>query len=216
MSGKPEDQDETPQQRTMVQMALNKVQDYKKRWLPLQKQLASHIAEAGKPGSSASKASRGVASTSTEAEFAGARTGLETKLAQTGGLGSSRSKLAITGMGEDAATAQGLGLTGADQQVDDAYVSGLNTIMALGQGQQAGAVEGVTRQAAVSGRQASADAALSLERRMGNAQLATQFVGMGLGLAGPRGGGVSGTNDIPGVTGQNAMDKWMTLGVGAD
>lgn len=216
MSTKPENTDETPQQRAMVQMALNKVQDYKKRWLPLQKQLAEHIAATAKPGSSASKAARGVTSTTTETEFAGARTGLESRLAQTGGLGSSRSKLAIAGMGEDTATAQGLGITGADQQVDDAYVSGLSTIMALGQGQQGAAIEGVTRQAAASGRQAQADADLSLQRRMGNAQLVAQFAGTGLGLAGPRTGGVSGANDLPGVTGANAMDRWMTLGVGGD
>lgn len=216
MSTKPEDQAETPQERAMVQMALNKVQDYRKRWLPLQKNLAAHIADTIKPGSSASKAARGTTSTAIETEFADARTGLESKLAQTGGLGSSRSKLAITGMGEDQATAQGLGLTGADQQIDDAYVSGLGTIMALGQGQQGNAIEGVTRQAGISGRQAAADADLSLSRRMGNAQLATQFVGMGLGLAGPRSGGVSGTNDIPGVTGGNAMDQWASFGVGGD
>lgn len=188
MSGETEDTAETPQQRAMVQLALNKVQDYKQRWLPLQKNLASHIAGMIKPGSSASKAARGAASTSTEGAFSEARAGLENKLAQSGGLGSSRAKLSITGMGEDTATAQGLGLTGADQQVDDAYVSGLSTIMALGQGQQAGAIEGVTRQAAMSGRQAAADADLSLQRRMGNAQLVSQFAGMGFGLAGPGGG----------------------------
>lgn len=215
MSGETEDTAETPQQRAMVQLALNKVQDYKQRWLPLQKNLASHIAGMIKPGSSASKAARGAASTSTEAEFADARTGLETTLAQRGGLGSSKAKLAIAGMGEDQATAQGLGLTGADQQVEDAYVSGLSTIMALGQGQQAGAVQGLTRQAAMSGRQAAEDAALSLDRRMGNAQLVGQLAGTGFGLMKPGGAGISGTNDF-GASGGNAMDRFMTLGTSGD
>jgi len=192
MSGRKEDVDETPQQRAMVQIALNKVQDYKQRWLPLQKQLASHIADIAKPGSAARKAAEGVASTSTEQQFAGARTGLEGRLASTGGLGSSKAKLAIAGMGEDEATAQGLGIANADQQVDDAYVSGLNSIMALGQGQQAGAIKGTSEIAARSGRQAQADAEESLANRMGNVQLASQFAGMGLGLAKPGTGGVDG------------------------
>jgi hypothetical protein len=184
--GDPDDVKETPQQRAMAQLALNKVADYKERWLPLQKQLFQHVADMAKPGSSASKAARGAASTSTEAEFSDARKGLESRLAQTGGLSSGKGKLAIAGMGEDEATAMGLGLTGADQQVDDAYVSGLASIRAAGKGQQGAAVRGVTQQAAMSGRQAADDARLSLEHRMGNAQLGAQLVGTGVGLAGPQ------------------------------
>lgn len=185
MSGKPDEQGETPQQRAMVQLALNKVQDYKKRWLPLQRNLAQHIAELAKPGSAARAAAKGVASTSTEAQFSQARTGLESKLAQTGGLGSGKAKLAIAGMGEDEASAMGAGLAGADQQVDEAYVQGLSTIMALGQGQQAGAIKGLTTQAALSGRQAQADAQASLEDRLGNVQLAGTLAGVGLGSMKP-------------------------------
>lgn len=185
MSGKPEEQKETPQQRAMVQLALNKVADYKKRWLPLQKNLAEHIASMAPADSQARREARGIASTSTEAQFADARTGLESKLARTGGLGSSKAKLAIAGMGEDEATSMGLGLAGADQRIDDAYVSGLNTIMALGQGQQGMAVRGTAQEAAMSGRAAEADARASLEHRMGNAQLVGQLAGTGFGLMKP-------------------------------
>ena len=101
MSGKSEDTPETAQQRAMTQLALNKVQDYKKRWLPLQKNLAQHIKDMAPKDSQARREARGIASTSTEAQFADARTGLESNLAQTGGLGSSKAKLSITGMGED-------------------------------------------------------------------------------------------------------------------
>jgi hypothetical protein len=187
MSGKPEDTAETPQQRAMVQLALSKVDDYKKRWLPLQKNLAKHIVDTFKPGSSARKAAEGAAATSTEMQFADAREGLEAGLARRGGLGSGKSKLAIAGMGEDQATATGLGLVGANDAVDDAYVSGLSTIAALGQGQQANAVQGLSRQAGASGRQASEDARISLERRMGNAQLGAQAIGTGVGLMKPGG-----------------------------
>jgi hypothetical protein len=216
MSGSSEEVSETPQQRAMVQMALAKVQNYKTKWLPLQRQLASHIADLAKPDSASRKAARGVASTSTEAQFSEARGGLEANLARTGGLGSGKAKLAIAGMGEDQAAATGMGLAGADQQVDDAYVSGLNTIMALGQGQQGAAIQGLTSQAAMSGRQASEDARASLENRMGNAQLVGQFAGMGLGMMGrPSGGGI-GTNNDFGANGSNAMDRFSTLGTSGD
>lgn len=185
MSGKSEDTPETAQQRAMTQLALNKVQDYKKRWLPLQKNLAQHIAEMAPKDSQARREARGIASTSTEAQFADARTGLESNLAQSGGLGSSKAKLSIAGMGEDEAASTGLGLAGADQRIDDAYVSGLSTIMALGQGQEGMAMKGTADEAAMSGRQASADARMSLENRMGNAQLVGQVAGAGFGLMKP-------------------------------
>lgn len=215
MSGKREGQEETPQQRAMTQLALAKVQDYKQRWLPVQKNLAQHISELLPANSQARREAKGIASTSVEAQFSGARDKVESSLARSGGLNSGKAKLAIAGMGEDQATSTGLGLAGADQRVDDAYVSGLNTIMALGHGQQGAAIRGVADQAALSGQRAAADARNSLEDRMGNAQLVGQFAGMGLGLMKP-GGGISGTNDLPGVNGSNAMDQWMRLGVGAD
>ena len=215
MSGKKEDTPETAQQRAMTQLALNKVQDYKQRWLPLQRNLAQHIADMEPANSQARREAKGIASTSTESQFADARTGLESKLTQTGGLGSSKAKLAIAGMGTDEASSMGLGLTGADQRVDDAYVSGLNTIMALGQGQQGMAIKGTAEGAALSGRQASEDASLALQHRMGNAQMVGQFAGMGLGMMKPGGAGISGNNDF-GANGGNAMDRFMTLGVSGD
>lgn len=185
MSGKSEDTPETALQRAQTQLALNKVQDYKKRWLPLQKNLAQHIKDMAPKDSQARREARGIASTSTEAQFADARTGLESTLAQSGGLGSSKAKLSIAGMGEDQAASTGLGLAGADQRIDDAYVSGLSTIMALGQGQEGMAMQGTAQEAAMSGRQASADARASLENRMGNAQLVGQLAGAGVGLMKP-------------------------------
>ena len=49
---------------------------------------------------------------------------------------------------------------------------------------------------------------------MGEAALAGKVAGIGLGMA--RRPGVSGTNDITGVDGSNAMNKWLTYGVGGD
>lgn len=193
MSGDAGEVEETPQQRAMVDLAVNKLADYQKRWLPVQKQLAAQISSMGPRGSATRRRARGAASTDIEANFSRARAGLDTGAANTGAFGSSKHKLAVAGMGEDQGTSLGLGLTQAEQQIDDAYVSGLGTIMALGQGQQGQAIQSLSRSADMSGRQAQADAAASLDARMGDAALAGQLVGTGFGLYGsmPKGGGLS-------------------------
>lgn len=184
MSGDAGEVEETPQQRAMVDLAVSKLADYQQRWLPVQKQLAAQITSMGGENSTARRRARGSAATDIEANFSRARTGLDAAAANTGSFGSSRHKLAVAGMGEDQGTSLGLGLTQAEQQIDDAYVSGLSTIMALGQGQQGDAIQGLSRSADMSGRQAAADAQSSLDSRMGDAQLAGQLVGAGFGLYG--------------------------------
>lgn len=191
MSGESGEVQETPQQRAMVDMAVNKLADYQKRWLPLQRNLAQQITRMGEDGSAARRRARGSAATDIAANFSRAGAGLDARAAGTGTFGSAKHKLAVAGMGEDQATSLGLGLTQADQQVDDAYVSGLNTIMALGQGQQGAAIQGMSRSADMSGRQAAADAQTSLQSRMGEAQLGMQALGTAAGyygLQGPSGG----------------------------
>ena len=42
---------ETSQQRAMTEFAVNQLQDYTKRWLPLQKRLAAQTMESGAAGS---------------------------------------------------------------------------------------------------------------------------------------------------------------------
>ena len=42
---------ETSQQRAMTEFAVNQLQDYTKRWLPLQKRLAAQTVESGAAGS---------------------------------------------------------------------------------------------------------------------------------------------------------------------
>lgn len=176
---------ETPQQRAMVELAQKQVADYNNRWLPVQKNLAEGIAEMGKADSFERGQAQGMATTETEAKFSKGRRGLETRLAATGGLNSGKSKMAITGMGEDQATSTGLGRTQADQQIDDAYTAGLSTVMQLGLGQKGDAIQAMGNVADMSGRRAAADAAASLDARMGNAELIGNTVGAGFGLIGP-------------------------------
>ncbi len=188
MSGGSDNQvKETPQQRAMVELAQKQVADYNNRWLPVQKNLAEGIAEMGEKGSFERQQAQGMVSNETEAKFSMGRAGLEKGLAAAGGLNSGRAKMAITGLGEDQATSTGLGRTQADQQIDDAYTAGLGTVMQLGQGQKANAIQSTANIADMSGRQAANDADAAFAERAGNAQLAGNVVGAGFGLlTGPK------------------------------
>lgn len=180
MSKAPE-QKETPQQRALAELAMKQLQDYKQRWLPVQQKLAENVQLMAKPGSAERKIAAGKVATDTAVRFTEGKGAVENALTQRGaGAGSSKFKIASAGMGDDEATARGLGFVAADQQIDDAYMQALGQLTALGRGERAGAVQGMGDVAALSGRQAAADAEMSAARRAGNAQLVGQFAGMGM------------------------------------
>jgi hypothetical protein len=143
---------------------------------------------------------------------------LQKTLANNGVMGSSRSKLAVSGLGDDAAKSKGLGITMADQQVDDAYTQALGALAATGRGERASVGDSLAQQATTSARQATADAQVSLAEREGNARTVGTLAGFGLqsGMSKFGQGGVGSTNDFSGVNGGNAMNKFLTLGSGGD
>lgn len=167
---------ETAQQRAMTEFAVNQLQDYTKRWLPLQKRLAAQTMESGAAGSAARKSAAGRANVDTQIAFAGAGEGLEKKLAGTGrNLGA-----AMTGMADNAATSRGMGQVTANQSVDDAYTETLAALAATGRGERAGVSNSLSRQASMSGQQAAMDAETALAKEGAVGELAGQFAGYGL------------------------------------
>lgn len=195
---------ETPQQRAMAEFAMNSFNDYKQRWLPLQRQLAAQIQMAGKPNSPQERLAEGKASTDTAIQFSKANQEAEKRLTGLGaGLGSPRAKLALTGMGDDQATSTGMGLSIADQQIDDAYMQGLSALTALGRGERTSVGDALGDQARQSSRQAMFDAETALDSRAGTAGMVGQFAGYGLqqGLKGwgDFGGGVPKVNRDAGI-----------------
>jgi hypothetical protein len=172
---------ETPQQKALAEVARARFADYRKRWAPLQRQLAADIKDAGKADSFERRQAAGKSATDSAVRFGEAKGVVESRLADTSGsIGSSRSKVGIAGMGDDEATSRGLGFVAADQAIDDAYTQGLGMIAAMGQGEAAGAMEGMGDIAARSGARAAQDAQLAAQRRAGNAQLVGQVAGFGL------------------------------------
>lgn len=175
---------ETPQQAAMVERAKQQYADYKARWLPVQQRLATQIQEMGASDSDDRTRAKGRAATETSVRFGQAQAGLEKALTASGkGPGSSALKLGIMGLAGDAATSRAGGMATADAAIDNAYVQGLGALTAIGRGEKAQAIAGDTQLAAMSGRQAAADADLALSERMGTAQLVGMGAGMGLNAA---------------------------------
>lgn len=186
---------ETPQQAAMVERAQSQMADYKARWLPLQQRMAKQVGELGASDSPTRQKVQGRAATETTARFQKAGSAVEKSLTNAGsGPGSAKFKLGVTGMGADQATSRGLGMTAADQSIDDAYIAGLGNLSAIGRGEKAMANQGLANSAAMSGRQAANDAEMSMQEQMGYAQVAGQVAGVGLNsLMTPRNPGYSGT-----------------------
>lgn len=212
--GKAKEVQETAAQRALADVARQQVEDVEARWRPVQTRLAKGIVEEGQADSFTRRRADTMAKVDTGVAFAGAREKVNEQAAAAGELGTSAHKLALTGMAEDQATSSGLSAVAADQAVTDQTVQGLGAVTAIGRGEKATAINGLAQAANLSGQQASADAEASLQRRMGTAQVLGKAAGLGLSMA--RRPEVNGTNDIAGVNGSNAMDMWLTYGVGGD
>jgi len=213
---------ETPQQRAQVEHAMNLMADYKQRWLPVQQRLSEQIQSMGKPGSQERLGATGRAATDNAIAFGAAQQKVESTRTNAGAMpGSGSFDMAATGVGEDKAKSRGLGITMADQQVDDAYTKGLASLMATGRGERVQVGNQLADQATMSGAQATSDAAIAASERAGEMGLAGQFAGYGLQQTGKymksrSPNTFSGTNDFKGVNGANAMGMWNQFGSGGD
>ena len=172
---------ETPQQAALVEKARAQLDDYKARWLPLQKRMAQQIMDMGESDSGDRLRAKGRASTETAARFDQARSAVEKSMTNAGrGPGSSAFALAQTGLDSDAATSKASGMASSNAAIDNAYVQGLGALTAIGRGEKAQAIQGDTQLAAMSGRQAAQDAEMAAADRAGNMKLLGTIAGAGL------------------------------------
>ena len=100
---------ETPQQRALADFALQQLQDYKQRWLPVQRSLGRQITDMGKPGSAQEKAAEGRAATDSTMQFARAEGALQKTLTDT------QFKAGLFAMGQEVSPSQTL------SEADKAY-----------------------------------------------------------------------------------------------
>lgn len=186
---------ETPQQRAMLDIAIQKVQVFRQKYAPLLRKAGADITRAGEAGSFERHHGAGMALTDTAAKFSGAGEAAIDAAAAKGALGGSGQKLALTGLSQDQAVSSGFAATRADQAGDNATVGGLGAVIAAGQGQESSALQGMQKSADLSGQQAEADAAASLQNRIGEASTIGRVVGVGAGLYGAGGAGEAPVND---------------------
>lgn len=208
MGSKAGQQPETAAQKAATDHAVQQLQDYKARWLPVQERLASTIEAAGAKDSAARRLAAGKSSTDTAMQFGRAEGALEKALTNNGvAPGSPRADLGTVGIGTDAAGATGMGHMISDQAIDDAYTKGLGALTSIGRGQSAQVGNSLSTQAATSAATAAADARASLAEHVGYGQLVGQVGGFGLqqGL----GGGGETAGNVQGIVGQyNTSDPF--------
>lgn len=184
---------ETPEQAAMKQMAVQKFNDYKQRWLPVQQQLASHIQSLSSESSPLRQRGIGAATAEQRAKFGQAQEDVQKRQVDTGaGIGSGRFNMAVTGLGSDEAQSTGLNTDLAERQIDAQYLGGLTDLMKMGQGQSAHVSTNMANVADISGRTAAADAEQAAAARAGRAQFIGSVVGSGVGYARGQYGGGSG------------------------
>jgi len=177
-SGKVE---ETEQERALAEVATQRLNDYKTRWMPLITRVGELTREAYEPDSFERESLKGKAVGATRMAFGEAGEKTDAAMANAGIRSSSaKAKLGTAEAGDVEATSAGIGMAKADQAIDEAYVQGLSKIMALGRGQATSAIRGMGDAAGDAAQQAQLDAARTQRRRMGNAQLGGQLAGMAL------------------------------------
>lgn len=175
---------ETEAERALADVAKAKIADYKQRWLPLQMRMAEQIQSMGKAGSEERRRATGAAAADTNVAFGRAGEKLAEEQAARGiNAGSSRFKLAQANLASDQARSRGMGREVAEQSIDDAYVGGLQKIMALGRGQEAAASQGLVQSAGLAADTAARDAYASAAERAGNYELGGLAAGGALGAA---------------------------------
>lgn len=214
---KKEEQRETAADRAMMEMSRNQMMRWKAVHLPNLKAFAAKSEAAMAPDSYERRHATSMAATDVDAKFAGVQQAVDAGAAAGGNLGSAKHKLAQVGVAADQATSGGLSAVSADQAVDTGAVQNLGAVVSLAKGDAAQTMDAAGQQARIAAAQAASDAERSYNNRAGNAGLAAKIIGTGAGLwMSGAGGGIGETNDIAGVNGSNATDKFLRYGTSGD
>lgn len=185
-------QPETSAERAIADLAANKFKAYQQYWAPRQRALATTIQNMGKEGSFERTSLKAKGAADTSVKFDEAKKALAVRdVAMGNNRGSSAFKLRQAGLDVDKASSLGISSTLADQTIDDAYVSGLSTLMQLGRGQEAQASRGMSQAAQIQAGIASNDAEMAARARAGDWAAGGNILGMGVGAYANRSPGVS-------------------------
>src|SRR5262245_32648152 len=137
-------QPETSAERAVSDLAAAKFRDYQQRWAPRQAALARTIQAMAKPDSWEREDLKSKGAADTSVKFDEAEKALAARdVAMGNNRASSAYKLHQAGLDSDKAASLGISSTVADQMIDDAFMSGMQSLMQIGRGQEATASRGM-------------------------------------------------------------------------
>lgn len=161
MGSKPKAPGETAEQREMAAIAAESHEDWRQRWLPLQQEFFEDTPDA--------EPRRGLALGSAIADYAQsfgrAQQGLESRLQSGAGPGSSRYAMSLAGFAGQRAQGLGQGLADVDALIDDQYAQGLQTLIDIGRGERAQALQGFSQAADAAQQRSFAEAENAFNNR---------------------------------------------------
>lgn len=184
---------ETPAEREMMSMALDRYQTYKTKWQPIQARAIEMVKSMNQPGSMERQRAVTQQAGAVGAEFDDATAQVEQGTMSRGvDTDSSNFRLKQATMGIEKGKAQGITAGGAEDAIDNAYVEGLSSLMALGRDQSNQGVRTMVEAAGNAGKNAAVQAGVGATRRARNYGLAGQALGIGATMMGSMGQGNAG------------------------
>lgn len=169
--------DQTPEERMLGEIAVEKWNDYESRFKPIEDEF---IADSRMTNSDYSQA-RGQSNSAVQQSFNNAEASLDMSAATSGVNPSSSSYInAVDDLSIDKAVSTGAAINEADDAVSDADIAGLKNVVAMGQGQSIEATGGLSDIAIDATEKAINRANNSYSSRKAGAELAGMVLGAGV------------------------------------
>jgi hypothetical protein len=202
---------ETPQEKALAQISIDRYRQYKQDWLPLQQRASEIVRRMGEKDSYERTRAVGRAATEAGGAFDEASDAVAIGEQNRGvNAGSSAFRMKQAELGDERAQATGVAMAGAENAIDDAYVQGLSAIMATGRNQSGQGIRGLGESADMAGRNAAAAAGVAAQRRAGNIELGSSIAGSAISYGRTQGWGQASGIKYPG----GSTGEPMNTGVG--
>lgn len=176
MCGGPDTPEQTPEERALGEIAIERWNDYQNRFVPIEDQ---YIEDVQKTESDFEDA-RGKTTAAVNMAFDGAEEKVKDNLIASGVAPDSGQFIkAMDGITEDRGLSLGTGLNESDIAVDTQHLKGLQSVVQMGQGQAGDALDGMGSVAADATRDAIDRAERSFQNRQAGLHLVGNVAGAG-------------------------------------
>lgn len=173
---------ETAEQRAVAAIAAESFRDYEKRWVPIENEMIRQIRDVDDDIARAGE----VSMSGTTQAFGAMRPAVEKGLAAARAApGSGRFYDAESGLTVRQGASGGLNMAASRQGMRDRALSNLSNVVAMGRGQEAEALTGLSHQASISGQEAITDAARAASDSAAFGTFVGTAAGFGLGAYRP-------------------------------